>query len=89
MVFGSITLIKGFKATTWKITTLITETYKSFPNQVTMRLHEDAVFTTWQAACAVCPPESFLVKVNLHREIAGAYTTVHPARSNKFFTHIL
>jgi len=89
VVFGSITLIKGFKATTWKITTLITEAYKSFPDQVTMRLHKDAIFTTWQAACAVCPPESLLVQVILQREVAGAYSAVHPARSNKFFTHIL
>jgi hypothetical protein len=89
MIRSAIPLIECFKATTWEITTLITEPYKSFPNQVTMHFHENAILATWQAAGAVCPPESFLVQVNLHREVTDTYSAVHPARGNKFFSHVL
>ena len=89
MIRSAIPLIEGFEATTWKITTLITETYKSFSNQVTMHFHKNAILATWQASSAVCPLESFLVQVNLHCEVANTYTAVHPARGNKFSTHIL
>jgi hypothetical protein len=89
MIRSAISLIEGFEATTWKIATLVTEPYKSFPDQVTMRFHKDTILATWQAAGAVCPLESFLVQVNLHCKETGAYTAVHSARGNKFFIHIV
>jgi hypothetical protein len=82
MIRSAVPLIEGFKATTWKITTLMAEPHKSFPNQVTMHFHKNTILATWQAAVAVCPPESFLVQVNLHREVTGAYSAVHTAGSD-------
>ena len=82
MIKSTVRLIELFKATAWEITTLITEPYKSFPNQVTMHFHKNTILATWKAAGAVCPPKSFLVQVNLHREVTGAYSAVHSAGSN-------
>jgi hypothetical protein len=47
MVFGSVTLIKGFKPVAGEVLAFITKPYKSFPNQFAMPSYENTVFTTW------------------------------------------
>jgi len=64
MVFGSVTLIKGFKPAAGEVRAFITETYKSLPNQVAMLFHENTVLAAWQATGAVSPLEPFLVNVS-------------------------
>jgi hypothetical protein len=65
MVFGSVTLIKGFKPAAGEVPAVITEPYKPLPDQVTMLFHEDTVLATRQATGAVSPLEPFLVQVIL------------------------
>ena len=62
MVFGSVTLIKGFEPVAGEVLTFITKPYKSFPNQVAMLSHENTVLATWQATGTVSLLESFLVE---------------------------
>jgi len=47
MVFGSITLIKGFKPAAGEVLAFITEPYKPFPNQVAVLFHESTVLAAW------------------------------------------
>ena len=82
VVFGSVTLIEGFEPAAGKILAFITEPYKSFPNQVTVRFHKNTIFTAWQAAGAVCPLESFHFQVILHCEVGNTYSAVHPTGGN-------
>jgi len=82
VVFGSVTLIEGSQPAAGEVPAFITEPYKSFPNQVTMLFHKNAILAARQAASAVCPPESFLVQVILHREVADAYSAIHPTGGN-------
>jgi len=79
VVFGLVTLIKGFQPAAGEVPAFITEPYKPFPNSVAMFFHEDTILAAWQAASAVFPPESFLVQVVFHREVADTYSTVHSA----------
>ena len=80
VVSSSVTFIEGFQPAAWEVLAFITEPYQSFPNQVTMMSHENTILAPWQTTGAVCPPESFLVQVNLHGEVTDTYSAVHPAR---------
>ena len=89
MIKSTVPLIECFKATAWKIITLIAEADKPFTEQVALIAHESAVLAAWSATGTVRLMKTFLLQVVLHCQVVGAYTAVHPARSDKFFTHIL
>ena len=89
MIKSTVPFIECFKAAAWKITTLMAEADEPFAQQVALFAHMCAVLAAWSAARTIHPLESLLIQVDLHCQVAGTYTAVHPARSNKFFTHIL
>ena len=63
MVFGAVPFIESFQPSAGKALALITEPYQSFPDQVAMLSHEDAVLATRHTTGAVSPLEPFPVKV--------------------------
>jgi hypothetical protein len=63
MVFGSVTLIKGFKPAAGEVRAFIAEPYQSLPNEVAILFHENAVLAARYATGAVSPLEPFLVNV--------------------------
>jgi hypothetical protein len=89
MIKSTVPLIEYFKATAWKITALIAEADKPFTEQVALFAHVCAVLAAWSATGTIRLMKNLLFQVVLHCQVVGAYTAVHPARSNKFFTHIL
>ena len=89
MIKSTVSLIEYFKATAWKITTLIAEADKPFTEQVALFAHVCAVLATRSATGTIRLMKTLLFQAVLHCQVVGAYTAVHPARSNKFFTHIL
>ena len=82
MVFGSVTLVEGFKPATGEVLAFITKPYNSLPNQIAMLSHENTVLATWQATGAVSLLESFLVQVISKRQVVDAHAAIHPARSD-------
>ena len=87
VVFGSVTLVEGFKPATGEVLAFITKPYKSFPNQVTIFFHENTVLATWQATGTVSLLESFLVQIISKRQVVDAHAAIHSARSDEFFVH--
>ena len=89
MIKSTVAFIECFKATAWKITALIAEADKPFTEQVAMVAHVRAVLAAWSATGAIRLMKTLLFQVVLPCQVVGAYTAVHPARSNKFFKHLL
>ena len=88
VIKSTVPLIECFKAAAWKINTLIAVVYKPLTQQVALFAHVYAVLAARTATCTIRLMKTLLFQVVLHCQVIGAYTTVHPARSNKFFTHI-
>ena len=88
MVKSTVSLIERFKPAAWEIAAFIAEADKPFTQQFALMAHESAVFAAWPAAGAIRFMETLLLQVVLHCQVVGAYTTVHPAGSDKFFTHL-
>ena len=88
VIKSTVPLIECFKAAAWKINTLIAEAYKPLTQQVALFTHVCAIIATGTATGTIRLVKTLLFQVVLHCQIVGAYTAVHPARSNKFFTHI-
>ena len=87
VVVGAIPFIEVFQSAAGKILALVAEPHKSFPQEITLLLHEGAVFTAWPAAGAVPFCKTLLVQVIFHCQVADTNTAVHPAGSNEFFFH--
>ena len=64
---------------TGKIRAFVAETHKTFAQLAALSFVITA-FASWQAASAVGLAKSLFLQVIFHGKIAGAYTTVHPAR---------
>ena len=89
MIESTVSFIKGFKPSAWKIITLIAKVNKSFPYKVTVITHECTVPAAWSATAAIRLVEPLLFQVILHCQVVRAYSAIHPAGSNQFFSHIL
>jgi hypothetical protein len=89
MIVTTIAFIERFKATAWKIITIIAEAYKPFTQQVALFAHVYAVLAAWTATGTIGLIKTFLLQVVLHCQVVGAYAAVNPARSYKFFAHVL
>jgi hypothetical protein len=89
MIKSTVPLIECLKATARKITALIAEADKPFTEQFAMVAHVCAVLAAWSATGAIRLMETLLLQVVLHCQVVCADTAVHPARSNKFFKHLL
>jgi len=72
MVFGAVTLIKGFEAFAGEIFALRTEADQSFPQQMALLLHMGTVLTPRQAAGTIFPLKALFLQIIFHCLIADA-----------------
>ena len=69
-----------------EIPAIMAKPHKSFPQELALPFVV-TILAAWQATDAVRLPKPLLPQVVLHRQVASAQATVHPAGSDQFFTH--
>ena len=83
----AVPFIKVFQTPAREIAALVAIPDKLESELIAVFLHEGAMLTAGQAACAVFFVETLLLQIILLRLVADAQRTVHPAGSNKYLFH--
>jgi hypothetical protein len=89
MIETAVSLVECPEAPAREIAALIAEADEPFSQQVTLFAHKRAVLTARSATGTIGPVKTFGLQVILHRQVVGAQTTVHSARGNECFTHVM